>query len=240
MEMRLQKALANSGVSSRRQAENLIVEGRVKVNGIVVNTLGTKVSNSDIIHVDDVLVTKNEKKYFLLNKPAGYICVTDDKLGRKTIFDLIDESDFDNQLHSIGRLDFHAQGLIIVTNDGNLTKVLTNKDKKINAVYQLRVSGIVLKSEVREMRKGFKYQKEFIKPLSVSIVELDKQYKTTLLEIIVNQGHGPALKSMLSEYNHQVKKLTRLTYDFLTTEGIKRGSYRNLKIHEVKRLQNLL
>lgn len=239
MEERLQKVLAQAGISSRRKAENLIVDKRVKVNGIIVETLGYKVSTKDVIHVDDVLISRLEKKYFLLNKPDGYLCVTDDKLGRKNIFELFDKNDFDYQLHTVGRLDFHTTGLIIVTNDGDLTKKMTHKHAKILSHYQVRVSGIVLKQSIRDLRLGFKYLEKTIKPHVVSLMELDKKNKTTLIEIALNQGHVRAIKEVFKSLNHPVKKITRMTIDFLTTDQIAKGSYRSLKIHEIKKLQNL-
>lgn len=234
---RLQKVLAQANIASRRKAEEMILAGRVKVNGEIITTLGFKVSERDIIAVDDQPITKAQLKYFLLNKPTGYLStVTDDK-GRRTVIDLLDEEHQDTRLYPVGRLDYDTAGLLLLTNDGELTKRLTHPAYEIEKEYLVRVDGIVIRRKINELRNGVKIVPGgFVKPKKVRLLELHKAHQSTLLSITLTEGKNKQVRKMIESIGFKVKNLTRIRYDELTLDGVERGTYRSLKIHEIKRL----
>ena len=145
---RLQKVMAACGVASRRKCEEIIKEGRVKVNDIVVTELGTKVSKNDKIVVDNVELSRQQHVYYALNKPTGYITAVSDKLGRRTVMDLIDPETKKTRIFPVGRLDYDTSGLLLLTNDGELSYRLTRSEKEVEKVYQVRVDGIINQTAV--------------------------------------------------------------------------------------------
>jgi 23S rRNA pseudouridine2605 synthase len=159
---RLQKVLAQANIASRRKAEEIILEGRVKVNGVVVKELGTKVNKEDFIEVDGKAIEKATPVYFLLNKPTGYVSTTRDEKGRKTVLDLIDEEHKSIRLYPIGRLDFDTAGLLLLTNDGEFTNILTHPEHEVEKEYLLRVEGVVIKEKIRQMRKGVMIDDDYL------------------------------------------------------------------------------
>ena len=236
---RLQKVIAQSNIASRRQAEKLIVEGRVKVNGVTVTELGTKVNRTDLITVDDMPVIIAEKLYLLLNKPTGYLSTTSDDKGRKTVIDLIQDDYKDERLYPVGRLDYDTAGILLLTNDGELTQKLTRPEFEVEKEYIVRVNGIVIRRKVLQLRKGVMIDKNYLAiPKEVNIVELDKKNQSTLLRIVLTEGKNRQVRKMFEAIGHPVKTLTRVRYDFLTLDGVARGKYRELSIHEVKKLHS--
>jgi 23S rRNA pseudouridine2605 synthase len=234
---RLQKVLAQANIASRRKAETIILEGRVKVNGVVVKELGTKVNKDDLIEVDGKAIEKAAPVYFLLNKPTGYVSTTSDEKGRKTVLDLIDQEHKNIRLYPIGRLDFDTAGLLLLTNDGEFTNILTHPEHEVEKEYLLRVQGIVIKDKIRQMRKGVIIDDDYLAiPKHVHILELDKQYKTTQLTIVLTEGRNKQVRKMFDAIGHPVTRLTRIRYGELTLDGVERGLYRPLKIHEVRKL----
>ena len=152
--VRLQKVLAEAGIASRRKSEELIIAGRVKVNGIITKELGLKVNpKKDEILVDDKPITKEIKVYYLLNKPAGVVTTVKDEKNRPTVLDLLKEEDKDMRIYPVGRLDFETQGLIILTNDGDLTYKLTHPKYGIEKEYLARINGIMIKNQLRDLRE---------------------------------------------------------------------------------------
>lgn len=236
---RLQKVIAQSNIASRRQAEKLIVEGRVKVNGVTVTELGTKVNRTDLITVDDMPVIIADKLYLLLNKPTGYLSTTSDDKGRKTVIDLIQDDYKDERLYPVGRLDYDTAGILLLTNDGELTQKLTRPEFEVEKEYIVRVNGIVIRRKVLQLRKGVMIDKNYLAiPKEVNIVELDKKNQSTLLRIVLTEGKNRQVRKMFEAIGHPVKTLTRVRYDFLTLDGVARGKYRELSIHEVKKLHS--
>ena len=234
---RLQKVLAQANISSRRKSEEYILAGRVKVNGVVVTTLGTQVSKQDVILVDDKPLVKAQKVYYLVNKPAGCASTVSDEQSRKTILDLLDHEDKNVRLYPIGKLDFDTAGLLLITNDGDLTYQLTHPENEVEKEYLVRVEGIVIRKKVQSLRNdGVLIDKDYLsKPKAVSILELDKTLKTTLLSIVLVEGRTKEVRKIFEAIGHKVKKLTRVRYDFLTLD-VDRGTYRPLKPHEIKKL----
>lgn len=234
---RLQKVLAQSNIASRRKSEEIILAGRVKVNGVVVTELGFKVSKSDEVKVDDELISRAEHVYFLLNKPTGYVSTTSDEKNRKTVIDLLLDEHKNMRIYPVGRLDFDTAGLLLLTNDGDFTNKMTHPEHEIEKEYLVRVEGIVIRKKIVELRKGVIIDEDYLAvPKYVRLIELDKVHKSTLLSITLTEGRNKQVRKMIEALGHSVKKLTRVRYDFLTLEGVERGSYRPLKIHEVRKL----
>jgi 23S rRNA pseudouridine2605 synthase len=234
---RLQKVLAQANIASRRKSETIISEGRVKVNGSVVTELGFQVNPSDQIEVDGKEIERAPHLYFLLNKPTGYVSTTSDEKNRQTVMDLLSEEHKQTRLYPVGRLDFDTAGLLLITNDGELTKRLTHPEHQIEKEYLVRVDAILIRKKIIELRKGVIIDKNYkAVPKEVRLVELDKKNQSTLLSMTLVEGKNKQVRKMIEALGHTVKKLTRVRYDFLTLEGVERGTYRPLKIHEVKQL----
>ena len=238
--VRLQKALADAGIASRRKAEELITSGQVKVNGKVITELGFKVKDSDEILFNDQLVQREEKVYYLLNKPTGYVSTVKDEKGRKTVLDLLDKDEVTERVYPVGRLDSDTAGLILLTNDGDLTYKLTHPKHEIEKEYLVRVKGIVVRNKAREISRGVIIDDDHLAvPKSLNIVELNKEHQTTLLSIVLTEGRNREVRKIMEAAGHPVINLTRIRFANLTTEGVGRGYYRKLKIHEIKQLKNL-
>lgn len=233
---RLSKVIAQAGFASRRKAENLIIEGKVKVNDEVINVLGYKVSPKDIITVEGKPLVKEPLVYYLLNKPTGYLSTTADIHKRRNILDLILKEDQNVRLFPIHKLEYDTSGLLLVTNDGELTKKLTSQSESIQKEYVIRTKGIMIKERIREIKRGIKVENKIIKPVDIAIVELDKAHQSTLVKMIITNESAKELKTMFKQLGHEVKNMTRIRFDSLTLEGVNRGSYRKLKSHEVKYL----
>ena len=148
---RLQKYLSSCGVASRRKSEELIINGKVKVNGKVITELGFKVSSKDVIEVDNNIISKEEKEYYLLYKPEKTICSVSDDKGRITVIDLIDSK---NKLFPVGRLDYDTSGLLLITNDGELSNKLTHPSGNIKKTYYVKCSGFVKNDDIKKLEKG--------------------------------------------------------------------------------------
>lgn len=234
---RLQKVLANSNVASRRKSEELIKDGRVKVNGVIVTELGTKVKKSDQISVDGKLIETADKVYLLVNKPIGFVSSTKDEKDRKVVTDIVNDDYPNVRLYPVGRLDYDSSGLLIVTNDGELTQILTRPEFDVEKEYNVRVEGIITRGQITRLKKGVIIDDDYLSvPKEVLIAEYDKKTQTTLLKITLTEGKNRQIRKMMENFGHPVKSLTRIRYDFLTIDGVKKGGYRVLTTHEVKKL----
>lgn len=234
---RLQKVIANNGYTSRRKAEELIKEGKVKVNGKVVTELGIKVSYEDQIEVEGNQLVKNEKKvYFLLNKPRGVISsVTDDK-DRTTVVSLIDT---DERIYPIGRLDYDTTGLILLTNDGELANNLMHPKNEVEKTYVAKLEGVLTPSEFYGLKKGIVVEGRKVIPTRVKIRKTDVEKNTQVVEISIVEGRNHIVKKIFEEFKKPVSKLKRESYAFLTLGNLKSGEYRELSLKEVKKLYSL-
>ena len=234
---KLQKYLASCGVASRRKAEELITNGCVSVNDVIIKELGTQVSNNDIVKVNGVVVTKEEHVYFVLNKPTGYITSVKDELNRPTILDLFEEEDKKYRLFPVGRLDFDTAGVLLVTNDGEFSNKLTKANYEVEKEYVARVEGLVTKLEILKLSKGVTLKTGYTtKPCKAKVVSSDKRNNSSLLNIIIHEGKNHQVRLMCDAIGHPVKKLTRVRVGNITLDDIPRGCYRRLKIHEVKEI----
>lgn len=232
-DIRLQKAIANSGVTSRRKAEQLITEGRVAVNGEIVSELGSKVSVSDKIEVDGVPVTTEEKVHILYYKPAGEISAVEDDRNRGTVTDAFKQMDV--RLYPVGRLDYDTSGILIMTNDGEFTQYMTHPKYEMQKTYRVKVDGILKRDQQKEMRNGIKLEDGKTSPAGVKVIR-DKKDRQMILELTIHEGKNRQVRRMFEHFGLNVIKLTRTRYDFLTLDGLAEGEYRFLKPHEIKKL----
>jgi 23S rRNA pseudouridine2605 synthase len=240
---RLQKALARAGVASRRAAELMIVEGRVRVNDKVVTELGTKIDpGRDQVRVDGRLVhvlppDEQTKVYFLLNKPAGFLTTTKDDRGRRTVMDLVRAAS-EARIYPVGRLDYDAEGALLLTNDGELANQLTHPRYHVPKTYMAKVKGSPKEVELDKLRRGIYLEDGPTKPAHVEVIE--KARVNTWVEITVTEGRNRLIKRMFWRIQHPVLKLVRTRFGALDTDGLRVGEYRELERKELQQLRALL
>ena len=230
---RIQKIIANSGMCSRRKAERLIEKGLVTVNGQKAK-LGQKASYTDNIIVENKLLNKKEEKvYFLLNKPRGVVStVTDDK-ERKTITSLINT---DKRIYPIGRLDYDTTGAIILTNDGELANILMHPKNRIERSYYVKVEGFITKEELNRFKHPILVENKTCNIEYCKIKKYDKKTNTSYVLMILKEGHNHEVKNIFKAINHPVIKLKRESFAELRVDNLKSGEYRKLLQKEIKKL----
>ena len=234
---RLQKVIANSGLCSRRKAEELILNGKVKVNGKIITELGVKVNIQDEIFVNGKLLPQKEtKEYYLLYKPEKTISSVQDEKKRKTVVDLVPSK---VRLYPVGRLDYDTTGLLLLTNDGELTNILTHPKHNIEKIYKAKVKGIVTKEDIFKLKKGVIIENRKVEISYLKIKKINYENKNTTLYVGIVEGRNHIVKKLLASLNHEVLELKRERYAFLTLDGLKKGEYRPLTIKEVKKLYSL-
>ena len=233
--MRLNKYIAASGVCSRRKAEELITEGKVKVNNEVA-TLGMKVDSKDVISVNGKILRREEKEYYLLNKPRGVICSSSDDKGRKTVVDLINTN---KRIYPVGRLDYDTTGALILTNDGELANLLTHPKNQIVKSYYVKMEGKLTGEDIHVLEKGIKLDGELLKPDKVKLRKYDSTSNVSFASVILHEGHNHEIKRLFEFVNHPVIKLKRESIAFLNVIDLKSGEYRKLNPKEVSKLYNL-
>lgn len=234
---RLQKYLSACGVASRRKSEELILAGKVKVNGKIVKELGIKVSDNDDIEVNGVFVKKEEKEYYILNKPEKVICSVSDDKGRMTVIDFIDTKE---KIFPVGRLDYDTTGLLLLTNDGEITNKLTHPSGTIEKTYYVKADGIMNIDEIKQLEKGILLDGIMTKKAKAKLRKIDKRNRKSYVEITITEGRNHQVKNMFAALNHKVLKLKRIRYAFFDLEelNLSLGESRKLTIKEVKRLYN--
>ena len=233
---RLQKFLSECGVASRRKSEELILNGKVKVNGKIVKTLGVKVSDNDIIVVNGEVIKKSLKEYYLLYKPRGVICSVKDEKGRKTVVDLVNTS---TRIYPIGRLDYDTTGIILLTNDGELSNLLTHPKSNINKEYIAKVKGFFKKEDATILSRGILLNGRKTKPATFKLKKYDKTNDVSYVKTVISEGRNHQIKNMFDSLGYIVLKLKREKYAFLDLSGLKSGEYRKLSLKEVKQLYSL-
>ncbi len=234
---RLQKVIAQTGYCSRRKAEELIKEGKVEVNGNKVTEMGTKVSYTDYITIDgNELNIKEDKVYYVLNKPRGIITSTADEKNRKTVIDLIDD---DKRIYPVGRLDYDTTGVLLLTNDGQLANLLTHPKSNVEKLYIAKVKGIPTKEELLKLSRGVMVDGRKTSRAKVKIKKINKANNTSLIEIVIHEGRNHQVKKMFESIGYEVVKLRREKFAFLDVNDLKPGDYRELSIKEVKCLYSL-
>ncbi|MGH2063526.1 pseudouridine synthase [Aerococcus urinaeequi] len=231
---RLQKVMAHAGVASRRESEKLIAAGRVKVNGEVVRELGHKVSNNDRIEVDQVPIYKEEPVYYVFYKPTGVISAVKDDKGRKVVTDFF--PGIEQRIYPVGRLDYNTSGLLLLTNDGEFANTLMHPRYEINKVYVAKVEGVITGEERKQLERGVEIDGVKTAPAQAKILSVDKDKKTTIIELVIHEGRNRQVRKMLEAVGHPVAKLKRERYGFLDLIGLKPGDSRTLLKHEIEEL----
>lgn len=237
MEERLQKFLANAGIASRRKCEELILDGKIEVNGAIVTEIGTKVSEKDIVKYNGKIVkTEEEKIYILLNKPIGYVTTAKDQFNRDTVLDLIK---INKRIVPVGRLDMYTSGALILTNDGEFVNMLTHPKNEIDKTYNVTVKGNVTNEDIEQLQKGVKIDDEYItKPAKVKILKIDKEKNISRIQITIHEGKNRQVRKMCEAINKKVLALHRCKIGNIEVKDIKVGNWRYLSKKEVENLMN--
>ena len=240
MEERLQKFLARAGVASRRNAEKLILEGKVRVNGIVVKELGTKIDpvKDKVLFEGKRLRPEERKVYYILNKPKGYISSVKDENGRKTVVDIL--SDVPERIFPIGRLDYNTEGLILLTNDGDFMNKLLHPKYEIEKTYVAKIDGIITMDDLHKLANGVKLEDGKTAPADVYLDSIDKPTKSSRVEITIHEGRNRQVRRMFKALGYEVKALKRIAFAGLTLNRLKRGEYRPLTERELVKLRKLI
>ena len=228
---RLQKVISESGYTSRRKAEELIKEGKVYVNGELITELGYKVDGNASIEIEGTTLKREEKVYIVLNKPSGVISAVSDNRGRKTVVDIVGS---DKRVYPVGRLDYDTTGLILLTNDGELSNLLTHPSGNIPKIYIAKVKGFVNKDELAKLEKGVVINGVKTKKCKAKTFKYNKKSDVCYVKITITEGRNHQVKDMFNAIKHDVLKLKRESESFLTLDGLKSGEYRYLSTKEVK------
>ena len=233
--MRLQKYLASCGVASRRNAEQIILEGRVSVNGEIVNLLGTQVNElTDIVQVDGCIVKpETEKHYLAYNKPIGEVTTVSDPEGRATVMDRF--RDYPVRLFPVGRLDYDSEGLLLLTNDGDLMNKVLHPSFEIQKSYVTKVSNNVSDQEIRMLRKGVIIDGKMTSPAEVRLIR-HETFSTDLL-ITIHEGRNRQVRKMIESIGHQVVRLKRVRFGPVQLGDLPSGMWRNLTDEEIEKLR---
>lgn len=236
-EMRLQKFLAEAGIASRRKCEEIILQGRVEVNGSRITELGSKVNDDDIIRVDGRELKPVEKKvYILLNKPAGYITSSKDQFSRKTVLDLV--KGIEERIYPVGRLDYDTSGLLLLTNDGDLAYKLTHPSKEAEKVYHVKIKGILDEKAIKAFKTGIQIDDYITSPAKVKIIE--RSLNDSVIEVTIHEGKNRQVRRMCEVVGHIVLRLKRVSIGPLKLEGLEEGCWRHLTQDEVKSLKRIV
>ncbi|WP_065378097.1 pseudouridine synthase [Gemella sanguinis] len=236
MAERLQKLIAASGYTSRRKAEQLILDGKVTVNGTVVNQLGVKAEPSDIIIVEGVRLLKENKRYYLFYKPEKVITSMSDEKDRTCVKDFFES--VNERVVPVGRLDYDTSGALIMSNDGEFINLITHPRHKIKKTYVAKISGKLDDIHLKILRSGVRIDNYKTAPAEVNIVKNKNKSSNTLVRLTIHEGKNRQIRRMFETLGYEVLKLKREAIEDLTLEGLKKGEYRVLTIHEVKRLIN--
>jgi 23S rRNA pseudouridine2605 synthase len=231
---RLQKVMASRGVASRRACEEMILAGRVTVNGKVVSEMGTKVAPGDIIAVDgkELPSDKDPLVYLMLNKPRGCVTTVKDPQGRTTVMDLLDNQEY--RVFPVGRLDFDTEGLLLLTNDGDLSYALTHPSHGVEKTYQAVVYGTPSKEELDRLRSGIQLEDGKTAPAKVKVLKSGPKSKISLT---IHEGKKRQVRRMLQEIGHPVINLKRTHFGPLSLKGLAPGQYRHLSSKEIRELK---
>jgi pseudouridine synthase len=238
MQQRLQKLIAAAGIASRRHAEELITAGNVTVNGKLITELGAKADpDRDHIKVKGKLINsqlqRREKVYVLLNKPKGYLTSLSDPEDRPLVIDLLPPSL--GRIHPVGRLDFNTEGLLILTNDGEFTNVITSAKNQVPKIYRVKVKGIPSDKAIDRLRRGIAID-EGERAAPVEIRKVRRSESNAWFEVVLHEGRNQQIRRMFDAIGHSVVKLARTRIGSVTDERLRTGEWRMLTTPEVKKL----
>ncbi len=232
---RLQKILAAAGVASRRASEALITDGHIHVNGKLVTELGSKADpRRDEITVDFRPIEREQPVYILMNKPKGYITTVKDDEGRPTVMALL--HDIPQRVYPVGRLDFNSEGLLLLTNDGELAQTLMKPEHEIPKVYLVKVHRNPKPETLKEFREGFRLSGKMLKPCGIEIAE---KGDNPWLRVTLTEGKNQQIRKMFAAVGHPVSKLKRIQYGPITDPALKPGAWRFLNANELRALKSL-
>ncbi|MBQ3311615.1 rRNA pseudouridine synthase [bacterium] len=234
--IRLNKYIASAGVCSRREADNLIEQGKVTVNGKKVQELGFLVGDKDKVFVEGKFISPKKHEYYRFYKPAGYITTSNDEKGRKTIYDILPDNM--RNLNPVGRLDKDSTGLLIMTNDGDLINKLTHPSVKVPKVYIVRIDGRINQNQIDMMACGIEIEKDKIAYADVAVIEISN--KSTLMQIVLYQGLNRQIRKMFEYLGFEVISLKRIQHATISLEGLKKGEVKPIKPKQIKELKNYL
>ena len=234
--MRINKYLATCGIASRRKVEEYITSGRVKVNGKVETNLSADILENDVVLFDDKIVElKNEFEYYMLNKPKGVVSSASDDRGRKTVTSLINTSE---RIYPVGRLDYDSEGLLILTNDGELTNKLTHPKHLISKTYLVKIDSKITEQEIVTLENGVVIDGYKLHPSKIKLLENGKKFSK--LEVVIFEGRNREIRKMFETLKKKVIFLKRVKIaDLKLDNNLNRGQYRKLTHSEVDYLKNL-
>lgn len=234
-EIRLQKYLSNQGVCSRRKAEEYILDGYVKVNGITVTELGTKINpeKDEVIFKGSKIGKVENKVYILLNKPIGYVTTTKDQFDRDTVLDLVKVKE---KILPVGRLDMYTSGALILTNDGEFIYKVTHPKYEVEKTYNATVKGIITKEEINKLEQGVEIGDYVSGKAKVKILKTDKEKDISRIEITIHEGKNREVRKMCSGIGRKVLALHRSKIENINVKSLKLGEWRYLTKKEVEKL----
>lgn len=235
--IRLQKVIAERGFCSRRKAETLILDGKVKVNGEIITELGTKILDTAEIEIEgyDINNIKESKKTFVFNKPLGVVSTSHDDRNRPTIVDFFEKEGL--RLYSVGRLDFNTSGCLLVTNDGELSQLVTHPSSHMNKTYIVTVFGFISDSALQNLQKGVMLQDGMTEKAKVLLGKRTKE--VSIFKIIIHEGRNRQVRRMCEAVGYKVKSLYRESVGPITCYGLSRGQYRQLSEEEVNEIKEI-
>ena len=233
---RLQKFIAASGLCSRRKAEELIKMGKVEIDEEVVTELGVKVSGKESIVVDGELLRREEKEYYLLNKPREVITSCSDDKNRKTVVDLIET---DSRIYPVGRLDYDTTGVLLLTNDGEFANIIMHPNNKIDKVYIAKIRGIIKGDSINKLKNGVVIDGKKTEKCRVKLRKTDLKTNSSIVEITIHEGRNHQVKKMFEAVGFEVLKLKRERVGIFTLQGLTSGDYRRLSPKEVSKIYAL-
>lgn len=234
--MRINKYIANAGVCSRRKADELIANGNVKINGVVVDEMGKDVAHGDVVEVNGSIVELDHKDvYVVVNKPKGYITSMDDDKERKTVADLV--ADIPERLFPVGRLDYNTTGLLIMTNDGQMTYTLTHPKHEVYKTYVAKVAGVISDARIGKLRRGVDIGGFVTSPAKVKVIKQMPRY--ALVEIKIREGKNRQVRKMFAAVGNKVQELQRTEIGEIKLGRLMEGHYRKLTREEIEYLKSL-
>jgi len=231
--IRLNKYIANSGLCSRREADKLIEEGKIKVNGKLVDSMGLKVSSQDIVTYNGKELKQEKLVYVLLNKPKDFITTTDDPQGRRTVMELVKTAS-NERLYPVGRLDRHTTGLLLLTNDGDLAKKLSHPSHKVKKIYHVTLDKPLSKNDFEALQKGVTLEDGVAIVDEAAVISSDK----TDIGLELHIGRNRIVRRIFEHLDYNVKKLDRVMYANLTKKDLPRGKWRFLTPKEIVNLKH--
>ena len=237
---RLNKYIASSGLCSRRKADELIVDGKVGVNGKIITELGFYVREKDKVTVEGKLIRPQNLEYYRFYKPAGYITTQEDEKGRKTIYDIIPPEL--KHLKPVGRLDKDSTGLLILTNDGELINQMTHPSIKVPKVYMVTINGRFTQSNAQEMLNGIEILTDTNdkKIAYAETMPIELSDKSSIIQVVLYQGINRQIRKMFAKLGFEVKVLKRIQHAIINLDGLKKGQVKVIKPKQVKQLQSYI